>query len=177
MKSSPLENIDLIISWEEYETVHLPSIYDDILMKCVYEYRSYDDKAKRQYLDNINDETQIILHIFSYRMSMLSVRKKSPEILLNALIAFCIANEKINDPRLPLTYLVIFYKSAQLLNIEPECVFKDASKISKAYTDILSFLDREERLKSLDCMGWRIEQGPSGLIYWSGPDDAPDYFL
>ncbi|GEM_PF-2210207 len=148
----------------------LPCATDERILAIVSGVIEGTPKERQNLFSVMTRQAGGILQLFGERMSMLSVRKQNPDLLACGLVAMALAKEP--DERSMTMRLTLLYRSAQLLGLEADEFFKQATQCmelrSSSLGHITSFLKRTPRLKGIDGMGYREVAGPSGLVYVAG---------
>ena len=111
-------------------------------------------------------------------MAMWGLRQRSTDSLVNALVALAIAASWA-EPKDILMTLAVVYRSGEILG-NP----KDIFLLAESYIDdeptrtlLLDFPDRLPVDRSIEAMGFREVDGPSGLVYVHGFLPIPEGLL
>ncbi|MBN2002450.1 MAG: HEAT repeat domain-containing protein [Anaerolineae bacterium] len=165
---------------DSYRYTTLPCVIDDKLRAVVAFVKDASPEQRREFYRQIDTPSSYTLLAFAERMSMLCVRRGSVDLLRDGLIAVAMMGPESDSQLIAIT-VSLLYNSALKLNTDVVAIFEQAvhyrNEFSSAGGDVLSFLDREGRARSIEAMGHREVQGPSGLIYWAGNDPIPEGLL
>jgi hypothetical protein len=162
----------------DYYGSPLPNARDDEITRLVELYLAADPQERLKISSGLSELQASWLKTYAHRMAMLSVRKQSPAILRNAIVALVIA-AKVTDPRESTMGMSVLYRAAQLLGLG-DAAFRDGAKEAPdAETErlLLGFLNRADPDKSIQTMGFREETGKNGLIIVYGKTPVPAGFL
>jgi hypothetical protein len=163
------------LSASEYRREELPCPIDERLEQICVTFMEASPNQRRSIPALLDEQVCTALFFFAERMAMLSVRRQSYPVLLNALIALVIIGPRTDEREL-LMVLSLIYRSAIKLQVEPEQLFSVAVHYASdqaTKTVILSYLDRNPEDRSIAAMGYRELEGPSGLVYWFGKQPIP----
>jgi len=172
MPETPLQYLGRVPPY--YHEMMLPCAWDDGIFRLITSLPRLPLKEHRSFVAGLDADTAGTLAVFAGRMAMLSVRKHDPALLAAGLAArgLALIPADLEGERMALCELTQLYHSARKLGLDPELMFHEA--VSLAGTEsagILTFLEREPRNQTIECMGVFEREGPSGLVYWSG--DCP----
>ncbi|MBN2191316.1 MAG: hypothetical protein JW751_00745 [Polyangiaceae bacterium] len=160
---------------DSYAEATLPCPTDDWIIELVAAavHASFDQR--RAIFAAMTPGANGVLQLFAERMAMLSVRKRSPELLLRGLEAMMmVSDNSVETDRCMAMRLTLLYRSAERLGLGADAFFAAAVGHGVSDGGIPSFLEREPRNKSIDVMGYREMDGPSGLVYMGGdPSHIP----
>lgn len=97
-----------------------------------------------------------LYHNFMREMAKESVRQKSKALLIKGIYANVVENVSW-DSRDNLTCLVLLYRSARILGLDPDQEFKTVAKDTdgKGKNLLLTFISRSTELKTLKCIGYK----------------------
>ena len=95
-------------------------------------------------------------------MAKESVRQNSKSLLTKGIYANIIEN-CVWDSRDNIRCLTLLYYSARLLGLDPDDEFKKVANDTEGEGKelLLSFVRRPGNLKTLECMGYKIQQEPN----------------
>ncbi|MEZ4767841.1 MAG: hypothetical protein R2844_05375 [Caldilineales bacterium] len=160
---------------KEYRANKLPNSTDSQIEEICKFYMEQLPARRQEFVNILGAKARDSLILFADRMTMLSVRKQSPSLLLSGLVALEIGSLP-GDWREMLMTLSLFYNSAVKLDLDPERLFHEAVQ----YTPdqyiaelVLGFPERSPKDKRIEAMGFREIDGPSGLIYRFGQQPVP----
>ena len=160
-----LENIP-----DTYTGAPLPCATDAKILEIVSGVINGTSDERQELYAAITKKASSSLQLFGQRMSMLSVRKKSADLLLRGMVAMTMVKKP--DERSMAIRLTLLYRSAQLLGLDADEFFQQSVQymqgISPSIGHTISFLERTPRLKGVESMGYREVDGPSGLVYVAG---------
>jgi len=169
---SPLHYLEMVPPY--YHEMTLPCTWDEGILRIIIDLPGLSDGDRRACIAGIDTNTAGTLTAFAGRIAMLAVRRNDPGMLVAGLAAMGLAliPADMESRRMALCELTQLYHSAGKMGLDPAVVFQNAVDMGgRESAGILSFLDREPRNRSIECMGFYEREGPSGLIYWSG--DCP----
>lgn len=177
-----------------YAQKTLPCPIDDKISEAISLAMSGTAAQRRMFYSRITPDVASALHAFAHRMSMLSVRRQSESLLLQGLVVTTMIDSKV-DFRHILMVLSLLHNSVLKLGLDVSSFFKRVEQYAPSSSSAdrtLSFPEREPKKKSIEGMGFREVEGPSGLVYWSGsgpiyegllhegeyvvPEDVEDFF-
>ena len=169
--------IDLLGDAGDYRFSTLPSSVDQQLIDLLGGFEQASEADRWAFATGLGEMAGYALLAFAERMSMLSVRRKSEELLRAGSLAVVLAVHRI-DPRMGLMILSLLHRSAERMSVDPESVFRSALEyaVDPSASDlVLGFLARDPQRKDIRAMGFKEIEGPSGLIYWQGgPRPIPE---
>ena len=169
---SPLHYLEMVPPY--YHEMTLPCTWDEGILRIIIDLPGLSDGDRRACIAGIDTNTAGTLTAFAGRIAMLAVRRNDPGMLVAGLAAMGLAliPADMESRRMALCELTQLYHSAGKMGLDPAVVFQNAVDMGgRESAGILSFLDREPRNRSIECVGFYEREGPSGLIYWSG--DCP----
>ena len=169
---SPLHYLKMVPPY--YHEMTLPCTWDEGILRIMTGLPCLSDGDRRACIAGIDTDTAGTLTAFAGRIAMLAVRRNDPGMLVAGLAAMGLAliPADMESQRMALCELTQLYHSAGKMGLDPAVLFQNAVDMGgRESAGILSFLDREPRNRSIECMGFYEREGPSGLIYWSG--DCP----
>jgi hypothetical protein len=152
----------------------LPSAKDDEITRLVEDYLAEPAPERLKIASGLNDSQASWLGTYAHRAAIVSVRKQSPAILRNGIVALLMA-ALITDGRDSTMTLSVLYRAAQLLGLGDGAFRNAASDAPDAQAEglLLGFLNRADPDKTVQKMGYREETGPHGLIIVYGTQPAP----
>jgi hypothetical protein len=160
-----------------YRFSPLPSSADEAAIDLLGDFEEASERDQRTFVSSLEESASFALLAFAERMSMLSVRRTSENLLQLGCVAFVLSIHHI-DPRMGLMIISLLHRSAEKLGVSPDPLFRSALKyaVDPAVSElILSFLARDPKKKDIRAMGFKEVDGPSGLIYWQGgPRPIPE---
>ena len=154
----------------------LPGPKDDEITRLVDDYLAEPPPERLKIASGLSEPQASWLGTYAHRMAMVSVRKKSPEILRKAIVALLMA-AKVTDPRESTMTISILYRAAELL-LQGDGAFRSAAADApEADVErlLLGFLNRAD--KTIQKMGYREETGKNGVIFVYGTQPVPPGFL
>ena len=161
-----------------YYDSRLPGPKDDEITRLVEDYLAEDPQERLKIASGLSETQASWLGTYAHRMSMVSVRKKSPDILRTAIVALMIS-AKVTDPRETTMTMSVLYRAAQLLLVGDGAFRGAASDAPGADVEqlFLGFLNRADPSKTIQSMGYREETGKNGVIFVYGTQPIPAGFL
>jgi hypothetical protein len=164
------------VSPAEYRGEELPCTMDDEIEQICVRFMRASPQQRKSVSDVLDESLCTALFFFAERMAMLSVRRHSDPILLHGLLALVIIGPR-SDQRELLMVLSLIYRSAIRLQVDPERLFRTAvhHAVDQNTRDlILGYLQRSPENRSIESMGYREFEGPSGIVYWFGKRPIPE---
>lgn len=149
---------------EKYYAKTIPSkidiSIDEILQKLI---KLKKDELLRV-IEKAGDDIWIF-HLFSERKVTIAVRNKSPKEAKTALFSLAIASYGVNDFREILISLSLVCDGIVRVGGVCKEVFDEIDAIIELKPFIKSFLDREEKDKSIEAMGYEALEDTNGFLY------------
>jgi hypothetical protein len=177
LKESMARILETLKEASDYRFRPLPSAVDEDVIALLGDFERAGDGDQKAFVASLEEPASYALLAFAERMSMLSVRRTSENLLQLGCVAFVLSIHHI-DPRMGLMIISLLHRSAEKLGVSPDPLFRSALKyaVDPAVSElILSFLARDPKKKDIRAMGFKEVDGPSGLIYWQGgPRPIPE---
>lgn len=171
---SVVEEIKTYIECDAYFRRQLPCEYDNMLGDVIRRFIVEEpEEVRRFWACDIFSGVWGHFGAYATRGAMIAVREGSAELLMQALIATSIEARGIDDYRLSFITLSLVHHSAVLLDVDIERLFQQAEVYSVSRGGLIGFLDRSERDKSIQAMGYHQWDTPAGIIYWPELERAP----
>jgi hypothetical protein len=152
----------------------LPGAKDDEITRLVEQYLASAPAERAKIAAGLDESQASWLGTYAHRMALLSVRRKSPAVLRNAIVALLMA-AKGKDPRECTMTMSVLYRAAQLLGLG-DAAFRDAAveaPDADAQALLLGFLNRADPDKTVEAMGYRELTGKNGLVIVYGQTAVP----
>jgi hypothetical protein len=178
-KALDLSNLVEEIGYRQYHKSDLPNHADHLITGICEFTKTIDNNQRREFISLLDDQTMWMLFSFSTRMSMLCVREKSTDHLLNGLAALLLVTREGNYHSV-LGRISLFYHSAALMKVNPRKLFTAACQYAPseyARNLFLQFLDRSPVDQIIAAFAAKEVQGPKGLAYQFGNRPIPDGWL
>lgn len=163
------------LTYFNYYKSKLPNGKDDEITKLVEVYKAARPEDRLTIANGLTGQQANWLDTYGFRMSMLSVRQGSADLLKSGLIAL-LMTMKIKDWRESIMSTSVLYRAAELLHVG-DAAIRDAAKYAPdAETNerLLDYLKRTDDDKTVEAMGFRELTGKNGLIFVFGDQPVPE---
>jgi len=161
------DNIDILEAgnnhFNQIDEVSKSTIVDPIdIYKLTDDYLNATGEEREAIIKSFDEESSWHLLLESKTLAVEAVKQNNYELVKKGLILHSIENSR-NDWRDNLVRLSLLYNSGKKLNENPNILFEEIASISQKNMKelLLSFIQREEKDKSIDVMGYKEVSSPS----------------
>lgn len=165
---------DAIVYFGYYKS-KLPGPKDDEIKKLVEVYKAASADERLTIANGLTGQQANWLDTYGFRMSMLSVRQGSAELLQSGIVAL-LMTMKVKDWREGILSSSVLYRAAELLHVG-DAAFREAARYAPDAASaelLLGYLKRSGDDKTVEAMGFRELTGKNGLIFVFGDQPVPE---
>lgn len=144
----------------------IPSALDDMVVTLIRSYQE-SDEDEQGLIECLPQEAASVLLVFAERQAACAVRTRRFGALTEAAMAIGLAASVGRDEREGMVVMPVVWHAAALLGVHQSHLFNStASKLPQAGARALSaFAARKAEDQTLECMGYRTEDGRDGFRY------------
>ncbi len=151
----------------------LPGPTDEKIGRMVARYRELTRARRIRWTTMLESRAaRARLNMFARRMAMLAVRRQSPELLRDGLIAQMMTGFRLDQYYDLLMILSLLSRSARRLKLGEEFLretlqYADGPVVGGHIQD---FFHRSEVDQAIEAMGYHEYQTAAGIVYWHGDE-------